>query len=484
MKEKVTPTKLSFPVIILLLIVSIYTAYGQGSVAKALLENDLDILKSNLEQIHPGLYTYTSKNRMDEWFRETKENLEDSMDYYQFYERVAPLNSLIKNGHSFVALDRFKKNYNIIPIRLYKYKDSFFVGDSFTEEYKAIMGREIVAIDGVPVGEIFNNLLKYQTRDGENLSFPTEKLLHFFNLDYSLSYGSKDSFDITLLDNSRKTELALKSISWKDISFYEKKTQQEYFNFSIRDSVAILKFMTFEKKKLRKIGYKKKLKNAFGSIERNNINHLIIDVRNNGGGDAPPNQELISYLYDKDFRLFRKIYTITNKITDKKYYKNEGVFLFNTLSWLKLKKIRDDYYCVKTKGSNLYHPKANNYKGNLYLLTNGRSFSATGEFTSFIKDHRKAVFIGEEVGGNKFQNSSGIPYYITLPNSKLKMLIPTILWEMNITAINDGHGVKPDYWVRNTIKDQLEHKDSVMDFTLQLISDGNKTDGIKVDDER
>jgi C-terminal processing protease CtpA/Prc len=471
-------TKLTILSILLLTTLGVSTTYGQGKVSKALLQNDLDILKSNLEQIHPGLYTYSSKNQIDKWFIETKNNLKDSMDYNQFYEAVAPLNSLIKNGHSFVKLDRFQKDYNILPVRFYKYKDSFFIIDSFTDEYKSMIGQEIVAIDGKPIIEIFNHLLKYQTRDGENLTFPTEKLMYYFNLDYSLSYGTKSSYDITLLEAAKKSQVSLKSISWKDISFYERVPLQDFFSFTIKDSVAVLKYQTFEKSALRKIRYKKLLKEAFSSIKSNNINHLIIDVRNNGGGDAVPDQELISYLYDKEFKLFRKIYTITNKIEDKKYYKNEGVFLFNNvISWLKLKKVKENYYRANTKGSNLYSPKADNYKGNLYILINGRSFSATGEFTSFIKHHRNAVFIGEEVGGNKFQNSSGIPYYITLPNSKLRMLIPTILWELNVDVENDGHGVKPDYWVRNTITDEMEHRDSVMDFALHLIEEsleGNK----------
>jgi len=477
MKEKVRFSTLHLWILPLLLF-TISSVYGQNKISKSLLVKDLDILKSNLEQIHPGLYTYTPKAGIDEWFLKTKESLGDSMSYYQFYELVAPLNSLIKNGHSFVASNRFSENYKILPVRLYKYKESFFVADAFTEEYKSLIGKEIVAIEGVDVATLFNKLLTYQTRDGENLTFPTEKLLQFFNLDYSLGYGSKDSYGITLIDDAEKKDLTLKSVLWKDVKFYERKPLQDYLSFSIKDSVALLKLMTFDKGKLRKAGYKKILKDAFNTIEKNNIGHLIIDVRNNGGGDAQPNQELISYLYPEEFRLFKSISTITNKIEDKKYYKNEGVFLLNNvLSWLKLKRTRENYYRVKTAGSDSYQPKANNFKGNLYILTNGRSFSATGEFTSFIKNHRSAIFIGEEVGGNQFQNTSGLGYYITLPNSKLRMLIPTVLWEMNVSVTNDGHGVKPDYWVRNSIQEQVKQVDSVMDFTLRLIRDKSKMDG-------
>jgi hypothetical protein len=454
----------------LLLVLCSPKGYSQEKISKALLVKDLAILKENLEKIHPGLYTYSSKKRIDEWFTETQNSLKDSMSYIQFYELVAPLNSIIKNGHSFVALDRFKKTYNIIPIRLYKNGNAFYVLDSFDEKYKKLIGKEILAIDGVPVIEVFNKLLQYQTRDGENLTFPTEKLLYYFNLDYSLIYGAKDSYQITLAEDTQKTSMTVKSISSKDIQFYDRIPEKEVILFSIKDSVAVLTFKTFEKSRLKKIAYKKLLGKIFSSIKANGIKHLIVDVRNNGGGDAVPNQELISYLYDKEFQLFKNITTITNKIEDKKYYKQEGVFWFNTLvSWFKLEKKANNLYRAKTKGSDTYSPKADHYKGKLYILTNGRSFSATGEFVSFIKHHREAVFIGEEVGGNQYQNTSGLSYFITLPNSKLRMFIPTVLWELNVNIKNDGHGVKPNYIVRNSISEELEHQDAIMNFTLQFI---------------
>ncbi|NOS92245.1 MAG: hypothetical protein HOP30_10010 [Cyclobacteriaceae bacterium] len=473
---KMTEVVTKIPVAIsTLLFICVLNTYGQTKIGKEFLISDLDVLKNNLERIHPGLYTYSSKKQIDEWFASTKNNLSDSMDYIQFYKAVAPLNSVVKNGHSFVALERFKKSYQVIPIRLYKDDNSFFIVDSFKPEYKELIGKEVFSIDGVPLIEIFNNLLNYQTRDGDNLTFPTAKLLHNFNLDYSLIYGSKSSYEIVLSESTKQVPIILTSISSGDISFYKRVPLQDYFNFKIADSVAVLTFKTFEKSELKKIRYKKRLREAFTSIKANHVKHLIIDVRNNGGGDATPNQELISYLYDKEFRLFKNISTITRKIDDKKNYKGEGIVLFNTaVSWFKLKKISENYYQAKTKGSNVYLPKADNYRGQLYILTNGRSFSATGEFTSFIKHHRGAVFIGEEVGGNKYQNTSGLSYYLTLPNSKLRMYIPTILWELNVDVENDGHGVKPDYIVRNTITDELQRRDAAMDFALQLI----KSEGV------
>jgi C-terminal processing protease CtpA/Prc len=168
--------------------------------------------------------------------------------------------------------------------------------------------------------------------------------------------------------------------------------------------------------------------------------------------------------------MYKDVYTITKKIKDKKYYSNQGVFWLNTFSWLKLKKTMDNHYSPrKIEGMDVFSPKKDNFKGKLYILINGKSFSATGEFTSFLKNNRNVIFIGEEVGGNKVQNTSGISYIITLPYSKQKVKIPLVVWEMNVDYKNDSHGIKPDYWIRNTIGQELNDYDSVLNFTLEFI---------------
>ena len=135
-----------------------------------------------------------------------------------------------------------------------------------------------------------------------------------------------------------------------------------------------------------------------------------------------------------------------------------------------MKKNGDTYTIRRAEGMDVYPAKAINFNGQLYILTNGDSFSATGEFASFIKHYRNnVIFIGEEVGGNALQNTSGLMRKITLPNSQQQVTIPIITYKMNVNPENSSHGVMPDHWVKNTITDELEGKDQVMDFTVDLI---------------
>ncbi|WP_271785191.1 S41 family peptidase [Aquimarina algiphila] len=470
--NQIVLNKRYFIVTLFLLLLFQGALYAQNKISKNLLQEDLDILKVNLERMHPGLYKYSSAEEIEAWFTNTKKNLKDTMTAYEFYKAVAPLNSVIKNGHTKVNYPSFEGKFNLIPIRIYKDNDSYYILESFNEAYQELIGREITAINDISMQDIFKELIKNRTRDGENLTFPSDKLMYFFSLDYSLQFGSSPSYKIKLVDQEKLISLKGMLLTNEVIKkHYSRFSTFDKVDFKIKDSIAILKVPVFAKFILKKSNYRKVFRDAFEEISIKNINHLIIDVRGNLGGDTGPTLELISYLYDKDFRFYSNILLKKNKIDDKQYYKKQGVFWLNLFSWVKLKKVKNSYYSLRNdEGMTLYSPQKKVYNGNLYILTNGTSFSATGEFTSFIKDHHKeVVFIGEEVGGNKNQNTSGESFTITLPNSKLRVDIPVVLWVMNIKEANNGHGVVPDYPVRNTIQDELDGRDRVMEFTLDLI---------------
>ena len=111
-------------------------------------------------------------------------------------------------------------------------------------------------------------------------------------------------------------------------------------------------------------------------------------------------------------------------------------------------------------------PKKNSYKGPLVVLINGRTSSAAGDFSGLVKAHDRAIFIGEETGGNPYINTAGVRLTLELPHSKVRMMIPTLKYEVNIDATNDGHGMRPDYPISLSIQDIINQQDKVMEFTL------------------
>src|SRR5690606_12156679 len=96
-------------------------------------------------------------------------------------------------------------------------------------------------------------------------------------------------------------------------------------------------------------------------------------------------------------------------------------------------------------------PSSNYSQIIVYLLFDGGTFSTASEFASIIFSNDRAVIVGEETGGGYYGKCSlGTPM-LTLPNSKLRILVPLGKYELAVNReAKFGHGVFPQYTSDNT----------------------------------
>ena len=114
--------------------------------------------------------------------------------------------------------------------------------------------------------------------------------------------------------------------------------------------------------------------------------------------------------------------------------------------------------------------KENPFLGNIYILTSGETYSGGAEFSSLMRQHTNAMFIGEEVGGSFYGNTSGYELELTLPNTKIIAYIPILKFVLEVDKGKFGQGVLPDYNVQPTINEYLNGIDKEMEFAINLIS--------------
>ena len=119
--------------------------------------------------------------------------------------------------------------------------------------------------------------------------------------------------------------------------------------------------------------------------------------------------------------------------------------------------------------SGIHEPMSQNFKGNIYVLINGGSFSNTAIFCSVLRKHKRAIFIGEETGGSEFV-ICGSPKSITLPNTAIQVELPRLQFMIKSNEESELHGVIPDYHIEPKIDYIIEQKDKDMEFTFVLIS--------------
>jgi C-terminal processing protease CtpA/Prc len=432
--------------------------HSQRKYSPAEIKFDIDTLFSKLEYIHPDLYSYASKDSIYKQIGDIKAHLKDSITIPDFWFLIAPVVNGLNQGHVEVTPKRediieyekrLKENGNkIIPIDVIIKDTVIFLKNVFITN-RISSGLIIKSINNISSKEIIDKMLKYV--NGERKEFRLTKIEPFFASQFSFYYPSKD-YNLRIVDNKgEQYEVVLKGISDSVIdSFYlVKYFSKPDFNFrTINGSMGLLEINSFHDNDK----FKPFIDSVFKDLADKRAKDLIIDVRNNGGGDTRICDEVISYL------------------TDKPYYG------YKTISVKLTKDIREqfEYFSSFQKDTTIFIDAFNNnvvskkyrFKGNLYVLISPSTFSSATYFAMIIKDYNLCTLVGEETGG--LPTGYGDTFRFQLPITKLNC---TVSYKSFIrpNGLVDNHGVIPDYIVKPSIDDLIKGKDRVMDFVINKI---------------
>ena len=110
------------------------------------------------------------------------------------------------------------------------------------------------------------------------------------------------------------------------------------------------------------------------------------------------------------------------------------------------------------------------FKGKVFVLINGGSFSTTTDTCTAIDQHTDAVFIGKEAGGSYYGNTSGQALTITLPHTKARARVPLERYYDAASGYEPtNRGLVPDHAVSPEVGDLTEGTDAVLAYTFDLI---------------
>ncbi len=403
------------------------------------LKSDLRVLQNKLEKIHPAFYRYSNKSTFDNFFDSLSSLIERPMNERQFLSHVSLLNSKIKDGHTMFLLSERAMDYDkfkgiFFPFTIFYSESRLYITENCSSECSMVPGSEILKINGVVTSAVMQELLSRQIHDGNNQTYPLWILNQYFSSYYSFCFGQPRQFDIEIrnakgdINQKQVRALTKDRIRHFRSSRYPGTSDGQGIVLDEKQKTAILTIRTFDDELLKSV-YKQDYKQVFDSVfkhlKQQGISNLILDLRDNQGGDFAPARYLQSYLINKPSR-----------------------FLMNG------------------REARLIIPRANSFRGSLFVLINGGSFSATAIVIANLKRDKRAVFIGEETGGNKTV-ISGDAIEVVMPGTKLRTYISTTNFRIS-AGTNDGDGVLPNFYVLPDISSVLNQSDTAMAVALKL----------------
>jgi hypothetical protein len=448
--------------------------FGQkASYSPVQIREDIQYLHKYLKEKHPNLYLYATKIQVDSVFTELVESADSSMTALGIYNHITKLLGIVKDGHTLffpsdVMLEYHNSHSMFFPFKLFFQKDRLYVELNYSSNNEIENGIEILSINGVSSAQIINFCLERMMRDGNDFNYPVWILNNYFAEYYSYFYGHPNEFFIEVKagDGLKKTikvdglpKSAIREIRSKKYpdrvrvrGINQKEGDGILLNIDTLKNTAILTIRDFDSDILQEIhkqDFKKTIMAMFYQIRQSQVKNLIIDLRGNQGGNLENGIYLLSNILNDNFKVVEQFYVVKNPDAATETERN---------------KIK------RAKGKATYTPDPQAFKGDIYLLVDGGSFSNSGIVSATFRHYKRGKIIGEETGGNK-NVICGWEDIITLPHSRISVHIPTRQLVIREKDKNDGHGLIPDFIVMPTINELIKGRDEVMDFTLKLIQD-------------
>lgn len=465
---------MKFTFTILLVALTFKISLGQ-TLNPELLKSDLVIVKNALQARHPEMYRHTTHEHFDSLYQSIESQFNKPMTIAQFYTAVSPLISSLKCGHTKWLLSGKDYYYpfdtiNLFPLKLYFTKGKAFVISHYLNQDVPVLS-EVIAINGISIENLITRLFKSLSfGDGFSTGGKYYELNNYFPGILSTYIGTSAEYTIEYINPEQKTETkTFAGVSYDAIkSFNDKRNKPEEvpYSFSLVDNklgwMDINRFYSFKGEP----DYDKFLKKSFAELKDKGIENLVIDLRGNEGGNEDWGIELYKFLARNPFRYYESLSVCKMRMAN---FKEQLPFLVRVLKPF-IGPGRKSFKLLVHKWLKTQKPKKDAFRGKVYLLLDGQSFSVTTELASKAKSDGRVVIIGQESAGGYALNTSGLFSIVTLPHSKVELGIPLFGFNMgnNPTKNPMDRGILPDYEVEMSPADIANGSDPVRDFAIKL----------------
>lgn len=460
------------------------------------LQRDYALYQTILEGHHPSLYWYTPKDSMDYYFQLGRNHLNDSLTEPEFRKVLSYVTAKVNCGHTSVRSSKKWVKYSdtarigrLFPLSMKLWNDTMVVtGNLHRRDSVLKRGTMITSINGMTGPVIIDTLFEYISTDGYNRTHKFQTLSNrgFFGSLFTSVFGLSNRYSLGFIDSAGTpgnlilpvynpaTDTARRATFRADVNIPQpsKKERKHQQLASVRllqiDSVshtAMMNLASFS----RGFGLKAFFRRSFRQLRKNDIRHLIIDVRSNGGGSVTNSTLITRFLSDHRFKVGDSLFAVKKRSPYGRYIQHN---FWNRLFMTILTRKRSDgnYHFGYFERHYFKPKKKNHYTGKAYIITGGNSFSATSLFTSALIRQDNITVVGEETGGGAYGNSAWLIPDVTLPVTGVRFRLPLFRLVIDKNTPKNGRGVQPEIYSGPTIEAIRRNADYKLEMVMKLIS--------------
>jgi len=400
------------------------------------------------------------KKAWDEYYKKLLVSIQETENDFEYYQELRKFSAKLKDGHTDVYPPRSIfdmlgfRCFDGIILELENIENKVVVSKvSLDKKNEIPVGTEIVSVNGLSASEYLEKNVK------PYFSSSTDYFLADIATHYLFLSPIGTEYKVGLVKPDGTTEnTTLKVSAPFDTEIYPVQKERELLEFHWeKQGVAYLALNSFANKKIDSL---------FLEIlpEIRNAKRLIIDLRDNGGGDTETGTAILKYFVSDSVLYGAKSQTRIHIPV----YKAWGFWPFTSDTTSNTYSDK----CQACKDSNRYelpyyplHIKSDSEQIIVptVILTSHRTGSAAEDFLIYAENQKHIIRIGEPTSG-----STGQPYMFDMPGGGMA----------RVCAKRDyypdgrdfvGVGILPDIEVKRTLEDFLSEKDKALQTAIEYL---------------
>jgi len=422
------------------------------------LREDTDFAFTTIEQHHPDMYAYISKADYAPIKEALYKQLDHPMSRRDFYKLIAPAVAALRSGHTLIQppTSEFKDfsrfNGKFYPFTVNLDGESLRVRKCH-DDVGLPIGARILSINGESTPQVLDRFARRMPAENQLANpYVLEDPRLFWTMLW-IDYGDEQPLEL-VVEGPEGTPIqhAVEPQSLERVG--TRKLEREalpepfFFRYLPEHNAGMIVCNAFEDRS----GFKTFLKESFQEMQDKQAVGLIIDLRDNTGGDTRIGDALLRYITDKPFRQFLQIDT---KVSPwNRPITNPDV----EVGGIDTEKLRP-----KDSPENPLR-----FRGPVYVLIGPRCVSTGVALAATIQYFEIGELVGQETGDPTAL--FGYARRTVLPNSNWGLSAPSRCY-VAPGSKRDGRGALPDYPAEPNLGDEAAGVDTVLEYALKLIDE-------------
>lgn len=442
---------------------------------------DFDFLIAAMKECYPSFSDIITPEQCEQFVSQSKEKLKTPISYKNFYQivRSAFTTQFLHDSHAWLDTKNptASGNYYLPHVLIGGIGGKIIVTQAQLG-YEKYLGKEIVSVNGIAAKDLIErtrqNLVCY---DGHIQSSVDRGLLigwdTFFLKNLVAQTAVMIFSDGTTLRDQWVPVRQVKGIkpAFGKSAYGRRAAANRQSQFSFRllsDSIALLTLGDFQLDQVQMETI------ADSLVQHLSIPNLIIDVRQNPGGDVKVCNQLLSWFIDRPTTatthydkvnsnsVYQSFVHCTNYSPDDKPFEDYVA-----------REEQEGYYNPSTIDAIVRPDSSLHYGGRLYVLIDETSQSAATDFPAQLVRCGRAKTIGRETGTGYHYMTAVKFAHLSLPNSHIEFTLPLVKSVLD-DSVSDRfpaqRGLLPDVEVPLTYEElYTTESDPILDKTLNII---------------